>query len=216
MTAAIRLIGLAAAVGAAFGVGLLVAPHSTAELRQSADELGAASPIVFIALTTLLTCALFPYPVIAGASGLLFGTAGGTIVAIVTGLTGAVAAFAIARVWGAAPIAELASDRVRRIFDALGRRAFVAILFLRIVPGVPRDLVNYGAGVTPVGLYPFAAATLLGTAPRAYAYAALGSSFAVGRPDSPQAVTAVALLVALAVVGGLLLVRVRARFDDRR
>ena len=51
----------------------------------------------------------------------------------------------------------------------------------------------------------FAAATALGTAPRAFAYTALGGS--LGDLRSPEAVIAVAVLVGMGTLGLLLLAR---------
>ena len=50
------------------------------------------------------------------------------------------------------------------------------MLYARIAPGVPYTLVNYAGGLTRIPLLVFVAATALGTAPRAFAYTALGGS----------------------------------------
>lgn len=202
-----RLGALAAAVGIAFAVVALTVPHSAQALRDAFAELGVGAPFAFVAVATALTCALFPYPILAAASGLVFGTALGTVVSIAAGTTGALAAFLIARAGGATAVMHLAGPRLRRLLDAVGRRGFVAVLYLRIVPGVPRDVANYGAGLTPVGLVPYAAATLLGIAPRAFAYSALGSAFSVAHPASPEAIIAVAVLAAMALLGLVLIAR---------
>ena len=73
------------------------------------------------------------------------------------------------------------------------------MLYARIAPGVPYNLVNYAAGLTPIALRTFAAATAVGVAPRAFAYTALGGSF--GDLGSPEAIIAICLLVAMAVTG---------------
>ncbi|MGI8778728.1 MAG: VTT domain-containing protein, partial [Solirubrobacteraceae bacterium] len=41
-------------------------------------------------------------------------------------------------------------------------RGFSSVLYARIVPGVPYNLVNYGAGLTAIRLPVFAGATALG------------------------------------------------------
>lgn len=148
-------------------------------LRDAFTGLGVGAPFAFVAVATALTCALFPYPILAAASGLIFGMTLGTAVSIAAGTSGALAAVAIARAGGATAALHLAGPRLRRLLYAVGRRGFVAVLYLRIVPGVPRDVANYGAGLTPVGLVPYAVATLLGIAPRAFTYSALGSAFSV-------------------------------------
>jgi uncharacterized membrane protein YdjX (TVP38/TMEM64 family) len=73
------------------------------------------------------------------------------------------------------------------------------VLYARIAPGVPYTLVNYAAGLTPIALRTFVAATALGVAPRAFAYTALGGS--LGSLRSPEALIAVAVLVVMAAVG---------------
>ena len=45
---------------------------------------GALGPLIYIVVSSALTLALFPGPLLAGASGLLFGTALGTPVSIVS------------------------------------------------------------------------------------------------------------------------------------
>ena len=202
-----RLGCLVLAVAVAFVLVALLLPHSAEDLRRALAGLGAAAPLAFVALTIALTCALFPFPVLAAAGGLLFGTPLGTAVSIAGGMGGAVAAFLVARAGGARPVIALAGPRLRHLLAGIGRHGFLAVLYLRVVPGVPRDLTNYVLGLTPVGLGAYTAATLLGLAPRAFAYSALGSSFSVGRPTSPEAFAAVAVLVALGLLGLLLALR---------
>ena len=178
---------------------------SADRVRDWVDGAGAAAPLVFIVASAGLICALFPSPVLAGASGLLFGTALGFPITLTAATLGASCAFLISRRVGFGPVEELAGPRVRRIRDWIGRRGFVAVLYARIVPGMPFTLVNYAAGLTPLRLSVFAGATALGAAPRAFAYTALGGSF--GNWDSPETIAAAAVLAVMAVVGLLLLRR---------
>jgi len=184
------------------------------ELRRTVDGAGAWAPVAFVALAAGLTCALFPFPVVAGASGVLFGVTEGTAYSILGGWLGALAAFAIARRFGAGPLEALAGERLRRGLDAVSERGFAAVLLLRVVPGVPRDLANYLCGLTRIGLVPYAAATLIGIAPRAYAYTALGGS--LGDLGNRQSIVAVGLLAAMALVGVALLARERRRSSEDR
>jgi uncharacterized membrane protein YdjX (TVP38/TMEM64 family) len=164
-----------------------------------------AAPLVFIVVSAGLICALFPSPVLAGASGLLFGTAIGFPITLTAATLGASCAFLISRRAGFGAVEELAGPRVRRRRDWIGRRGFVAVLYARIVPGMPYTLVNYAAGLTPLRLSVFAGATALGAAPRAFAYTALGGSF--GNWDSPETIAAAAVLAVMAVIGLALLRR---------
>ena len=71
-------------------------------MRDRIDSLGAAGPLLFIPISACLTVALFPGPLLAGASGLLFGTALGTPVSIVSATLGADAGLLACRAGGRA------------------------------------------------------------------------------------------------------------------
>lgn len=178
-------------------------PLSSDRVRDAIDPLGAAAVPAFIAVSALLTCALFPGPLLAGASGLLFGTAIGTPVAIAAATLGAVVAFTIARFVAHDAVEHLSGERLSRIQEWIERRGFWAVLYARIAPGVPYSMLNYVAGVTRLGLPAFAAATAIGVAPRAFAYTALGGS--LDDLGSPEAIAAFVMLVVMAVVGTVLL-----------
>lgn len=202
--AGLRLGALVLAATLAFVLVVALLGRSTRDVRDVVDGAGAFGPVLFVALMAALTVAFFPFPIMAAAGGLLFGVAEGTALGILGGSLGAVLAFALARSVAAVPVAALAGSRLEPLQRAVAERGFVAVLYARIVPGVPRDLSNYAFGLTRVGLPAFAAATVLGIAPRAYAYTALGGS--LGSFDSTQSIVAIALLVAMGVLG-LVLVR---------
>jgi uncharacterized membrane protein YdjX (TVP38/TMEM64 family) len=207
----LRLAAFAGVLVAVFLAVLALVARSPAEVRESVDAAGPVAPLAFVVLAAALTCAFFPFPLLAAASGLLFGVAAGTALSIVAGVLGAVAAFLIARAGAAGALEELAGERLAGLQEAVARRGFVAVLYARIIPGVPRDLANYAFGLTRVTLSAYTAATLLGIAPRAFAYTALGGS--LGDFDSPESVVAIALLVAMGVLG---LVLVRRDLGPRR
>jgi len=211
--AAARIGALVVVIG---GVFLLVATSgslSSDRVRDLIDPLGPAAVPAFIVCSALLTCALFPGPLLAGASGLLFGTALGTPVAICAATLGAVLAFSISRFVAHDAVDRLAGKRLAPLQEWIERRGFWAVLYARIVPGVPYSLVNYAAGATKVALPAFAAATAIGSAPRAFAYTALGGS--LDDLTSPEAIVAVAALVVMAITG-LVLLRVERRRDRGR
>jgi uncharacterized membrane protein YdjX (TVP38/TMEM64 family) len=168
---------------------------------------------VFIVVSSLLTVVLFPGPLLSGASGLLFGTALGTPVSIIAATLGATLAFSLARWLAHDAVEELQGPRLAALRAWVGRRGFLSILYARIAPGVPYNLVNYAAGLSPVALRAFVAATAIGCAPRAFAYTALGGS--IGNVRSPEAVIAIVVLVGMALVGLVLARRDLSRDDGR-
>lgn len=203
--ALLRLALLAAVLAACVVVLASTGSLSAARVRDWVDGYGAAGPLVFIVVSALLTVVLFPGPLLAGAAGLLFGTALGFPVALTAAVLGACVAFALSRWWAHDAVLELAGPRLLSLRAWLGRRGFVSVLYARIAPGMPYTLVNYAAGLTAIRIGVFAAATALGAAPRAFAYTALGGS--LGNLRSPAAIVAVVVLVLMALGGGLLLRR---------
>ena len=199
MSARLRVGSLVAVLGGFLAFFALSGSLSSDRVQGWFDGYGAAGPLVFIAASSLLTVAMFPGPLLAGASGLLFGTALGTPVAIVAATLGASLAFLVGRRWAHDAVEELAGPRTRSLRAWIGRRGFYAVLYARLAPGVPYNVVNYVAGISPVRLSAFAAATALGASPRAFAYAALGGH--LDDLGSPEAIVAFAVLVVMAAVG---------------
>lgn len=201
------------AVLAVFVVGMFVvlaaSGISASDIRDRVEELGPWAPILFIPISAVLTVLLVPGPLLAASSGLLFGVAVGTPVSIASATLGAVLAFAISRWWAHDAVEHLAGPRVSAIRGWIGQRGFLAIFYARLAPGVPYNLVNYAAGLTPVRLASFALATLIGCSPRAFAYTALGGS--LDNLDRPEALIAVGVLVAMSVIGAVPLIRERRR-----
>ncbi len=209
MSPHLRAAALAVGVGACAVLVFATVSRSPEEVRDLVDGYGALGPLLFIAVSALLSCAFFPGPLLAGAAGLLFGTALGTPVAIVSGTAAAVLAFTLSR-HGARPVVErYGGPRTERWRSWVDRRGFMAVLYARLAPAMPFTPINYAAGLTrlPVGV--FAAATAVGIAPRAFAYVALGGH--LDNLGSPAAIVAICILVAMAL-GGLVVIR----YDRRR
>jgi uncharacterized membrane protein YdjX (TVP38/TMEM64 family) len=178
---------------------------SAGRVRDAVHDTGVLAPLAFVVVSSLLTVAMFPGPLLAGASGLLFGTTLGTPISIVSATTGASLAFLVARRFGAGSVDALSGRRVRVVQDVIAQRGFLSVLYARILPGIPYTLVNYAAGLTRVSLPTFAAATALGCAPRAFAHTALGGNLST--LDSPEAIAAYAVLVLMGVAGVVVAVR---------
>jgi hypothetical protein len=99
--ARLRLVGLALAIGALFAAVSLTGGLSSDRVRDWIEPFGVAAPLVFIPVSAGLTVALFPGPLLAGASGLLFGTALGFPVSLASAVLGACLAFLVSRHLGA-------------------------------------------------------------------------------------------------------------------
>jgi len=194
-----RIASLGLLLGAAFVYFAVSGSLDADNVRDWFDGLGAAGPFVFIVASSLLTVAVFPGPLLAGAAGLLFGTAGGTAVAIVAATLGATFAFALGRWWAHDAVEELATGRVARVRGWMGANGFWAVFYARLAPGMPYTLVNYASALSPVSLRAFVLATFVGCAPRSFAYAALGGN--LHNLGSPEVIVALVVLVVMAIAG---------------
>ena len=170
-------------------------------VRDWVDGYGAAGPLVFIACRRSLTVVLFPGPLLAGASGLLFGTALGTPVSIVVGDARRDAGVLPRRAGGRTTRSSRSPARgSRRCARGSGAAASSPCSTRGSRRACPYTLVNYAAG-------PDAGRAARRSpprrrsacAPRAFAYTALGGS--LGDLGSPEALVAIGVLVVMAVVG---------------
>ena len=211
MAPRLRLLALGAGVAACAAAGAALAPHSPSALSHAAAGLGWAAPLVVLAAWTLLTPALFPGTVLAGAAGLALGAGVGTATSLVGALLGSVAAFLVARLGGGGAATRLGGPRVHALRERLERRGFLAVLLLRAAPGVPATALNYAAGLSRIRARDFAAGVALGGSPRVVAYSLLGGSLL--HPTSPAAMTGLALLAVMTLGPPLVLVLSRLARD---
>jgi uncharacterized membrane protein YdjX (TVP38/TMEM64 family) len=196
-----RMAIYGAAVGIVFAVAVATGSlPSPDEARDWGAELGDFAYVAFVPLFVLVNF-LVTWPILAGAAGLLFGTAAGTPLAL-AGVTGAaLAQMLVARRLAAGQHGALLPQRTRAVEDFLTRHGAVAVMESRIVPLLPYGLVNYSAGLTRLDFRQMAVGTVIGAAPKVFAYTALGGS--LDNLDSPEAIVAIALLAALALAGAL-------------
>lgn len=177
---------------------------SAGEARDFADDLGALGVVLYVPLFVLANFAI-TWPILAGATGLLYGTAVGTALALLGVTAASLAQMAIARRLAGDHRGRLLPRRTRRIENFLTEHGTVAVMESRLVPLLPWGLVNYSAGLTHLAFGSLALGTLIGGAPKVFAYTALGGS--LGDLTSPEALVAVALLAVLALGGALFVAR---------
>jgi uncharacterized membrane protein YdjX (TVP38/TMEM64 family) len=211
--AAIWRIAIGGVVVGAIFLGTIVTGNvpSPDEVRDYGESLGVLALIAFIPLFALVNF-LITWPILAGAAGLLFGTIAGFPLAL-AGLTAA----ALTQMWLARRLAaghhgNLLPKRTKAIEDFLTRNGALAVMESRILPLLPYGIVNYSAGLTKLRYRDMTLGTVIGAAPKVFAYTALGGS--LGNLTSPEAISAVALIIVLGVIG-LLVARRQLQIERR-
>jgi uncharacterized membrane protein YdjX (TVP38/TMEM64 family) len=173
---------------------------SADEARDFGESLGGFAPAAYVPLFVLANL-LITWPILAGAGGLLFGTAAGTPLALAGVTLAALTQMWIARYLAGDHAGRLLPRRTSAIEEFLTRNGVVAVMESRIVPLLPYGAVNYSAGLTRLRFRDMAIGTVIGAAPKVFAYTALGGS--LSDLASPEAIVAVAVLVILALAGAL-------------
>jgi uncharacterized membrane protein YdjX (TVP38/TMEM64 family) len=173
---------------------------SADEARDFGEGLGGFAAAAYVPLFVIANF-LITWPILAGAGGLLFGTAAGAPLALVGVTLSALAQMWVARSLAGAHVGALLPRRTRALEKFLTRHGAVAVMESRIVPALPYGLVNYSAGLTQLRYRDMTLGTVVGAAPKVFAYTALGGSLT--NLTSPEAIVAVAVLVVLALVGVL-------------
>ena len=195
----VRLAILALALLTGFAAFWILDLVEKDDVRDWVDAFGAWAPVAYVPISAALGMLLIPGPVLAGTSGLLFGTAVGTVVTLSASVLGAVGALLVARHVGREGAVDLGGERLARTERLLERHGLVAVVAQRLLPGVPDAPMSYAAGVVGISVFQIALGTAIGAAPRAFSYTAIGAS--LDDPTSPGAIAGVVVLVLVTLVG---------------
>jgi len=184
-----------------FLVRLYVDPHF---LKQTLHGWGIFAPVVFIALQAVI--APIPGEVTGMLGGFLFGEWLGLIYSTIGLTLGSVAAFGAGRWLGAYYVRTLVRqdtwDKMGFIVEAEGA---ILCFIIFLIPGLPKDLVCYLFGLSPMPFWVFVVVSTLGRIPATWLLSAQGAHTAAG--DYFQVI----LLTAIVVAVGLPLYRYRDR-----
>lgn len=138
------------------------------EMRELILSFGNFSLFAFIFFQILQVVVFFiPGEVMQIAGGYIFGPVVGSIVSTIGILLGSVLAYYAAKAIGRKRINALIErknlTKIKRILDAGSNK--IVILIIYFIPGIPKDLLVYVAGVSNVSLRDFIMYSTLGRAP---------------------------------------------------
>ena len=197
-----RLVALSAVLLGLAVVFYVAQPLSKDELRDFIEPAGAWAGPLYVLLAGVLGAILVPGPLLAGASGLLFGTVQGFFVTLAASVLGALIERSIgSRASRRSPV------RDTQVATTVRRHSLLSVVLQRLAPLAPDAPFNYAFGVAGVAAWPLVLGTLIGSSPRAFAYTALGDS--LDDPLSPLALVAMGVVVVTGAVGAFLAVRLR-------
>ncbi|MDA2891974.1 TVP38/TMEM64 family protein [Mycolicibacterium sp. BiH015] len=171
-----------------------------AAVRALIESAGPLAPLAYVVVSAVLGALLVPGPLLAAGSGFLFGPVLGTFVTLGATVGSAVITAVVGRRAGRdSARALLGEPRANRIDRLIERGGLWAVVGQRFVPGINDALASYTFGAFGVPLWQMAVGAFIGSAPKAFAYTALGST--VGEFSAPLLAAAIAVWCVTAVVG---------------
>ena len=128
------------------------------------------APLAFVAAYALGTTLGAPGTALTFAGGAIFGVGLGSLVNWAGASLGALLAFAVARTLGRDLVARIVRGRAAALDRQIGDHGFRTILYLRLIPLVPFNGLNFGAGLTRVRGRDYALGTTIGIVPGVVIY----------------------------------------------
>jgi len=168
-------------------------------LKETLHGWGILAPLIFIALQALqVIMALIPGDITGLLGGFLFGEWLGLFYSTIGLTLGSVAAFGVGRWLGAHYVRTLVSqqtwDKMGFIIEAEGT---ILCFIIFLIPGLPKDMVCYLFGMSPMPLWVFTLVSTLGRFPGTWVLSAQGAHTAAGDYLEVILLTAIVFAVAL-------------------
>lgn len=168
-------------------------------------------PLLYIGAYVLGTVLFFPGIALSLAGAALFDLFEATLYTWIGATLGATLAFLLARFLGRDFFAQLLAGRLQTLDERLSRHGFFNLLILRLVPLIPFNAINFGAGLTSIRLRDYVLATAIGILPGTFVYQYLFSRFGEANPFDWQFLSAVGLFLGFTLLGKWLSVKLRTK-----
>jgi uncharacterized membrane protein YdjX (TVP38/TMEM64 family) len=168
-------------------------------LKMTLRRWGVLAPVIFIGLQALqVIIAPIPGELTGILGGYLFGEWLGLLYSTIGLTVGSVAAFGVGRWFGAHYVRTLVSpqtwEKLGFIVEAEGA---ILCFIIYLIPGLPKDMVCYLFGMSPMPLWVFTLVSTLGRIPGTWVLSAQGAHTAAGNYFHVMLLTAIVVAVAL-------------------
>lgn len=174
-------------------------------LRDFVQSFGSLAVLVYIIAYALNTISILP-PIAALSltSGLAFGAVWGALYLMLGAIIGTSATFMISRYSGRNLIEKMLKGKFKELDEKLAERGFMTILFFRVIPLVPYEVLNYASGLSSIKFRDYFLATILGLIPGVVIAAFFGGSLGEIKTFkdifAPKFLTAVVLMMVIIAV----------------
>ena len=206
----IRFIAVALFIGLVVALSVHFTPQvkdlfaRREQLKLAVTQSGARGIAAFIGLQIFqVVVATVPGEIVQVAAGYFFGTFLGSLYLVGGLVLGTILAFFTARFLGSTLVNTFVPEtkRVGLIKYVSGAKSELALFILYLLPGLPKDVLTYFAGLTPVNPWRFLLISILGRLPALVVSCYIGAGL---RQENLKAVAVTAVLSALLLLGGVL------------
>jgi Uncharacterized conserved protein len=175
------------------------------QLKETLNSFGWKGVLVFMLIQLLqVVVAAIPGEFVQLAGGYIYGTWAGTLYSLIGIVSGSVLVFFVARFLGYPLVKTFVSQKNLDKFEFMmkSEKSEIIMFLLFLIPGIPKDILTYIAGLTPVKPLKFFIIITVGRFPALLASSIIGSSTQKGNYLLVIILSAAALIL---FVAGLLL-----------
>lgn len=167
---------------------------------------GLLAPLIaFIIFVAQAILPIFPFLILAAASGILFGFTKGFLIAWLGALAGACIFYWICRWIGFDKFQKYFAKRFNiQLKKIPSETAFWSLLIARIIPVVPTTLINASAALGGISFWNFFFSSALGKMPTAFLYTGIGL-YLFNIQDVNLALGLIAAVLAISILGRYML-----------
>ncbi len=194
-------LGLTAYAAVRFGPQLTALARKPEDFRRLLNSFGWKGVLVFTGIQMLqVVVAAIPGEVVQLAGGYIYGTWFGTLYSLTGIALGSIIVFFIARLLGYPVVKLLVSPRQLEKFNFMinSEKSEIAMLLFFLIPGIPKDILTYIAGITPVKPLRFFIIITVGRLPALLASSYLGHNMQKGNYGIVIALSVAALILFIA------------------
>lgn len=171
-----------------------------AALAEYLRSFGAGAVLITLALFVVMTFTIvFPFMILSGAAGIVFGLFWGTVISWAGEVAGAAAMFVFARYFFRRAVEGwiAKSPYMKKVDDYSEENGFKALLIARLLPLAPSGIITAVAAVSRISVRDFFLATLLGKLPPVVIKVLLGHDLVFARENMGRLIFIVVLVVVL-------------------
>jgi uncharacterized membrane protein YdjX (TVP38/TMEM64 family) len=195
---AILFIGVLAFLTIRFGPDLTRLVSNPQQFREHLLSFGPWSPVVFMLFQVIqVVIAVIPGEPLQIAGGYMFGTFLGTVYSIVGITVGYIIVFFSVKLFGYPLVKKLVAEKDLEKFSFLmnSPKLEATIFLLFLIPGIPKDMLVYLAGLTPLHPVTFFLIITIARAP-----AMIGSSYIGAKIETNEYKTAVIVSIIASIL----------------